>query len=96
MSDPRVDARDAGLGRLGRLTAWIAAGAVAVTGALMAAVAVAQQATSSGSPVSAPVGSGGIRIEDPRTGPAVQPGIQAPVQPPQAVGGGSGIVSGGS
>jgi heme exporter protein B len=40
MSDPRVDARDAGLGRLGRLTGWIAAGALAATGAVAAVAAV--------------------------------------------------------
>ncbi|HEX4540504.1 MAG TPA: hypothetical protein VH112_09685 [Acidimicrobiales bacterium] len=90
MSVPSPRSREEGLRRLYRLTAWLAAGAIAATGLIAAAAADALPGRSSSSPASPVQGQGGsgdastttTTVTPPGSGSdssGLQPATQAPV-----------------
>jgi hypothetical protein len=102
MSGPSPRSREQGLRRLYRLTAWVAAGAVAATGLIAAAAADALPGKASSSPGSTVQGQGGSG--DPSTTTTVAPpdgssgasGLQPATQAPAPTRRSHHVVSGGT
>jgi hypothetical protein len=89
---PTPHTRDAGIGRVARLTRWALAGAVGASALVSFVVARAQtgSASSVGSTRSVPSPAEG-QVNDPGS-----TGLRPPLTPPQSVGGAGSVNSGGS
>ena len=104
MSAPSPRSREQGLRRLYRLTAWVAAGAVAATGLIAAAAADAlpgRSSTSSGPTAPTTQGQGGsgdasTTTVAPPDGSSDSSGLQPAAQAPVPTGRSHHVVSGGT
>jgi hypothetical protein len=86
--------RDAGLHRVSRLTRWLLAGALALTGAFSAIAARAFPGSTT--PTTGQAGSSGQTGSSPSDEDTAGGGLQAPATPPSASSGPGAVTSGGS